>query len=51
LEAAVQRLEVGDLTLEESIALCEQGVGLAKRCQAALDAAELKVEQLAGGDA
>ncbi|MGD8623805.1 MAG: exodeoxyribonuclease VII small subunit [Anaerolineae bacterium] len=47
LEAAVRRLEEGELTLEEAIALYERGMGLARRCGEALDAAELQMEQLA----
>jgi exodeoxyribonuclease VII small subunit len=46
LENTVQRLEGGDLSLEEAIALYEQGMRLAQRCNEALDAAELRVEQL-----
>jgi exodeoxyribonuclease VII small subunit len=46
LEATVQRLEAGELTLEEAIALYERGMGLARRCSDALDAAELQVEEL-----
>jgi len=47
LEATVQRLEEGELTLEEAIALYERGMGLARRCGEALDAAELQMQQLA----
>jgi exodeoxyribonuclease VII small subunit len=47
LEATVHRLEAGDLTLEEAIALYERGVRLARRCSDTLDAAELQVQQLA----
>ena len=46
LEETVQGLEGGDLTLEETIALYERGMGLAQRCSNALDAAELQVQQL-----
>jgi exodeoxyribonuclease VII small subunit len=46
LEATVQRLEEGELTLEEAIALYERGMRLARRCSDALDAAELQVQQL-----
>jgi exodeoxyribonuclease VII small subunit len=46
LEATVERLEGGDLTLDEAIALYERGMGLAQRCNATLDAAELRVQQL-----
>ncbi|MGD2040716.1 MAG: exodeoxyribonuclease VII small subunit [Anaerolineae bacterium] len=48
LEVTVQRLESGDLTLEEAIGLYEQGMRLAQACNDALDAAELRVEQLDG---
>jgi exodeoxyribonuclease VII small subunit len=47
LEAAVQRLEDGDLTLDEAVALYERGMGLARRCSDTLDAAELRVQELA----
>lgn len=47
LETIVQSLEEGDLTLDEALALYEQGMHLAKRCGDALDAAELQVQQLA----
>jgi exodeoxyribonuclease VII small subunit len=50
LEAAVQRLEAGDLTLEEALALYERGTGLARHCSEALDDAELQVQQLAVAD-
>jgi exodeoxyribonuclease VII small subunit len=47
LEKAVQRLEGGDLTLDEAIALYERGIHLAQRCSDTLDSAELKVQELA----
>lgn len=47
LEAAVRRLEEGDLSLEEAIHIYELGMRLARRCNDALDAAELQVQQLA----
>lgn len=46
LEETVYRLETGDLSLEESIALFEKGQALARHCSAALDQAELRVNQL-----
>ena len=46
LEATVARLERGDLSLEESIALFERGQALAEHCNVQLDTAELKVSQL-----
>ena len=46
LEATVTRLEQGDLSLDESIALFERGQALAAHCDVQLDTAELKVRQL-----
>lgn len=47
----VQELESGELPLEESLRLFEEGVGLARRSQAILDDAERRVEQLLSVDA
>ncbi len=44
LEQVVTRLERGDVPLEESIALYEQGAQLKKRCADKLAEAEAKVE-------
>ena len=46
LEETVRRLEEGDLTLDESIALFERGQALARHCGEKLDRAELRVRQL-----
>jgi exodeoxyribonuclease VII small subunit len=46
LEETVQRLESGDLSLAESLALYESGTVLAEQCNALLDQAELRVRQL-----
>ena len=46
LEALVERLEHGDLPLEESLAAFERGVMLTRSCQTALKEAEQKVEIL-----
>jgi exodeoxyribonuclease VII small subunit len=46
LSEIVHRLEQGDLPLEESLRLFEEGVRLARSSQARLDAAEKRVEQL-----
>ncbi len=48
LEATVQRLEVGDLSLEEALGLFEEGMRLVQQCLARLDAAELRVSQIIG---
>jgi exodeoxyribonuclease VII small subunit len=46
LEELVERLEQGDLPLEESLAAFERGVMLTRSCQGALKEAEQKVEIL-----
>jgi len=48
LEDVVQRLEGGELSLEEALALYERGMVLAEHCQSLLDQAELRVTQLVG---
>ena len=48
----VEKLEAGNLPLEESIALFEQGVLLQRRCERMLSEAELRFQRLveqAGG--
>ena len=42
----VQRLEAGELPLEEAISLYERGQALARQCQDRLDQAELRITQL-----
>jgi exodeoxyribonuclease VII small subunit len=49
LQAVVARLEGGELPLDETLALYEQGVHLAAACQRLLDQAELRVQQLQSG--
>lgn len=46
LEDTVARLEQGNLSLEESLSLYEEGTTLAKRCQELLQDAELRVTRL-----
>ncbi len=46
LETIVDQLERGDLPLEDSIKLFEQGVKLSSACKGELDAAEGKVQIL-----
>lgn len=46
LEETVASLEMGDLTLEESLALFERGQKLAAFCNGQLENASLRVEQL-----
>jgi len=46
LEALVEKMEQGDLSLEESLSHFERGVQLSRTCQQALKDAEQKVEIL-----
>jgi exodeoxyribonuclease VII small subunit len=46
LETVVKKLEEGDLSLEQSLALYERGVTLSKFCHARLEDAERRIELL-----
>ena len=46
LTTIVERLESGDLSLEQSLSLFEEGTRLSRSSQAQLDAAEKRVEEL-----
>jgi exodeoxyribonuclease VII small subunit len=46
LEALVERLERGDLPLDEALRIFERGVVLTRHCQGSLQAAQQKVEIL-----
>lgn len=46
LEDLVGRMEAGEMTLEDSLAAYERGVSLYRRCQSALEQAELRVRLL-----
>jgi exodeoxyribonuclease VII small subunit len=46
LEQLVERLERGDLPLDEALKTFERGVALTRHCQTALKAAQQKVEIL-----
>ena len=46
LEGLVERLEHGDLPLDEALKAFERGVALTRQCQASLQAAQQKVEIL-----
>ena len=46
LEALVERMEGGDLSLDESLAAFERGIHLTRRCQQALSEAEQRVQVL-----
>ena len=46
LEEAVENLEGGALSLDESLKLYEKGIGAYRRCHKALQGAELKIKTL-----
>ena len=46
LEGLVERLERGDLPLDEALKVFERGVALTRHCQSSLQAAQQKVEIL-----
>jgi exodeoxyribonuclease VII, small subunit len=46
LETVVEQLEKGELTLEDSLKLFEEGTQLTANCKQELDAAEGKVQML-----
>ncbi|HET6397447.1 MAG TPA: exodeoxyribonuclease VII small subunit [Pseudoxanthomonas sp.] len=50
LEQLVEKMEQGEMSLEDSLAAYERGVGLYRRCQAALEQAELRVRLLSDPD-
>lgn len=47
LERIAERLEDPETPLEEAVGLYEEGLALYRRCAAQLDAAELRVTELA----
>ena len=46
LETVVERLERGELSLEESVSLFEEGVRLSNSCKKQLEAAEGRIQVL-----
>lgn len=49
LEQVVRRLESGEVALDDSIALYEQGEKLRAHCQARLDSAQARIEAIVAG--
>ena len=49
LETVVRRLESGQMSLDQSTALFEEGMQLAKTCTEMLNGAELKIQRLQKG--
>ena len=50
LEAIVEQLEEGELSLDQSLKQFEKGVRISRECQAALKDAEQKVQVLVGDE-
>ena len=50
LEGVVERLERGELSLEESVQLFEEGVRLSNACKKELDSAEGRIQVLVEGE-
>ncbi|PTY38992.1 exodeoxyribonuclease VII small subunit [Saccharospirillum sp. MSK14-1] len=50
LEQLVERLESGELSLDDAMKTFEQGIKLTRDCQSALDQAEQKVQVLLGDE-
>jgi exodeoxyribonuclease VII small subunit len=46
LETTIAKLEAGDLSLDESLALFQRGMELANKCGEMLDQAELRIKEL-----
>ena len=46
LEQVIQKMETGDLSLDVSVSLYEEGMRLARHCGEELDDAELRVNEL-----
>ncbi len=49
LEEVVKRLESGEVPLDDSINLYEQGEKLRQHCQARLDSAQARIEKIVAG--
>ncbi len=50
LEALIERVESGEVGLEEAIAQYEHGTALVRRCRAILDVAEERIAELTADD-
>lgn len=49
LEDVVRKLESGEVPLDDSITLYEQGEALRRHCQSRLDAASARIEKIVAG--
>ena len=48
LQEIVEKMEKGELSLDESLKLFEEGVKISRSCHKSLEKAELKVQKLMG---
>lgn len=46
LESIINRLQDGEMSLDDSLSAFQEGIGLVRTCQAKLDAAEAKINLL-----
>lgn len=46
LETTIEKLEEGNLALDDALALYERGMDLAKQCGVLLDRADLRIQEL-----
>lgn len=51
LEEIVVKMEKGDVSLDDSLRLFEEGIKLSRECNQKLSEAELKIKKLVGFDA
>lgn len=51
LEKLVERMEGGELSLEESLKSFERGIALSRQCQTALEQAQQRVEEVRANEA
>lgn len=50
LESLIERVESGEIGLEEAITQYERGAALVKRCRSVLDVAEKRIAELTAAD-
>lgn len=50
VEGIIERIEAGDVGLEESLTQYEQGMALLKRCRTILDRVDQRITELTGSD-
>jgi exodeoxyribonuclease VII small subunit len=51
LDDIVEKLESGEVSLDEAVNLFEQGQKLVRQCESSLEAKELRIQKIVSGDA